>query len=1600
MTPDSPPEANGEEVVLHSIAGGSLSLLSNDTDPDEDQLVITHHTDPAIGTGTVDCGAGDCTYFPPVGFAGPFPLTASFEYTVGDGRGLFDTASVQVTLLPNLPPVAQDDRGTARFGDPTSIGVTGNDTDPEGDPLSVELCTPANHTPADDIPCKVAAEGVATCALTGCSYKAPPGFFGEDSFTYRVSDGNGGTDVATIYVAVLQNRAPVAIADEAHVSTRNHVEIDPVTNDSDPDDDAIHLDDWTPAHLGTVVCETTCRYTPDDGATGTDTFTYTISDGRGGSAVATVTIEIAENGPPTAVDDSAATIDTRTAALSVLGNDTDPDHDQLRVVSHTEGTIGTVACTFSACSYTLDAGYPGPFPATDSFTYVMTDGKTGSDEATVEITIETNRPPVANPDSAHAHGLALQPVSLLGNDTDPDGDPLTLVGVSSDRIGCSEFGCVYTPPPAPGGVYPFTDSIDYQISDGHGHLAAGTIAVEVVANGNPTAVDDNVTARTGREVLFSVLGNDGDPDGDPLTIVGSTPTGHGTVACPSSVYGKAPSCTYVSDAGYLGDDAFTYTIADGLGGATATATVRISVVPLNTPVEAFDDAITIYRAVTTDVNVTANDRDAENDPLRIVSWTPAPGAATAKGGFVSCPTQPGSGVCRYTPPVGNTTFPLVDTFTYRVTDGFAAVDEATVTITLDNRAPIATPDHAVAHGAVPESINVLANDSDPDDDPIVSLAVDLTGATGTATCSVLTGHCRYSPAAGILGTDVFHYTITDSRGASATTTVTVDVVANRPPDAVDDIVNVGASLAPASINVRSNDSDLDGDFISVVPSGPSATDHGTVECDAEGCVYTRAPGPASSDTFDYVLDDGHGGQDAATVHIGLDEVALVIGLRSAPNPSSLGQPVTFTATIQAPGLGLPTGHVTFLDDGISIGSAAVTNGTARLTIDTLGVGSHPIVASYVGSGGLAGQSGMSPVVVHVVGIAATTTTLTSDLDPSAVGATVTFTASVSESGPGSPTGTVTFLDGATELGTATLTGGAATLPVSTLAAGVHDIAARYDGDASFAGSTSVVLHQHVGTPTAIDDLAAVSEDALPTRVDVLANDTDPDAGDTLAIVDMSDPAHGSSSIDDGGTPGDPTDDAVLYQPDADFNGPDSLTYTISDGTQQASATVSIIVSPVNDAPLAADLVVAPAIPAGAVRTITLTGTDIDSASLGFAIVDAPTAGSLGQVGTPVCTPAGHGVTCTATVDYTAGSADDTFSFRVNDGDLDSNLGSVAITVITAPNPPPVVNAGPAVSGTEGSAVSLDGTVTNSPASDSLTQTWSYTLGAGTDAGMSCQFADDHAIDTTIRCTDDGTVTLTLTADDGVNPPVAASATLTLANADPTVSITSPADGANVEVGASVDLSAALGDPGINDSQTCSIAWGDAVTSSRNHRSRQLCRQPHLRHGRPTNDHRDGDRRRCRPEERIGGDHGHRRAQPATGRQRRSRRLGHRGIGRQPRRHGHQQPGQRQPDPDLVVHARRGDRRRDELPVRRRPRHRHDHPCTDDGTVTLTLTADDGVNPPVAASATLTLANADPTVSSPARCRPPGPVSTSVCRLRSPTPASTTRRRVRSRGVTR
>jgi hypothetical protein len=180
---------------------------------------------------------------------------------------------------------------------------------------------------------------------------------------------------------------------------------------------------------------------------------------------------------------------------------------------------------------------------------------------------------------------------------------------------------------------------------------------------------------------------------------------------------------------------------------------------------------------------------------------------------------------------------------------------------------------------------------------------------------------------------------------------------------------------------------------------------------------------------------------------------------SSVNPSAFHRSVTFKATVTPSFGATPLGNVAFKNNGVVVGTVALSGGVALFTTNSLAVGSHAIVAVYETSG--KDIASVSAAITQTVNKAATTSTVTSSVNPSSWHQSVTFTANVAGAFGGTPTGTVMFKNGATVVGTGTLSGGVATLSTAALAVGVHSITAVYSGDADFTAGTSSPLAQTV-----------------------------------------------------------------------------------------------------------------------------------------------------------------------------------------------------------------------------------------------------------------------------------------------------------------------------------------------------------------------------------------------------------------------------------------------------------------------------------------------------------------------------------------------------------
>lgn len=377
----------------------------------------------------------------------------------------------------------------------------------------------------------------------------------------------------TLGPEVLVNRPPVAVDDAATVlrnASANPIAV--LANDSDPDGDPLSVTQVSTPANGTATSGAggIVLYVPRTGFTGSDTFTYTISDGR---LSATATVRITVNAaPPTLVADSASTRRNTPVTLNVLTNDSDPAGGALTLTAL--GTPANGSVTFTAAgqvTYTPRQGFAGQ----DTFTYRARNEAGIEAESRVTVTVAAD-PPVANPDSASTSFATAVTVNVLANDTDPAGEALTLLSVSTPASGTLTFSAqgavTYRPSTT---FFGGTETLTYRIRNPAGVEASSTVTFTVAAPLPPIAVEDFRQGDGVNPTVIDVLTNDRDPQGLRLTVVSVTiPTrGTATILADNSVRYQPTAALW------CGIDTFLYTIRNEAG-LTAISRVVVQRAPL------------------------------------------------------------------------------------------------------------------------------------------------------------------------------------------------------------------------------------------------------------------------------------------------------------------------------------------------------------------------------------------------------------------------------------------------------------------------------------------------------------------------------------------------------------------------------------------------------------------------------------------------------------------------------------------------------------------------------------------------------------------------------------------------------------------------------------------------------------------------------------------------------------------------------------------------------------------------------------------------------------------------------------------------------------
>jgi hypothetical protein len=323
-------------------------VLGNDTDAESNLLHdAVKLSDPTNGSVTFN-GDGSFTYTPNADYNGP----DSFTYKVTDGMDDSNVATVNLTVNSvNDNPVAVDDTGSTAEDTPLVVsapGVLGNDSDSDGGTLSAGSASdPANGS-------------VVLNADGSYTYTPDADFNGADSFTYDVSDGQGGTDTGTVNITVSGDAdAPVANDDAYNTSLNTPLTVAApgvLGNDTDADADSLTAGSASDPAGGAVslAADGSFTYTPDPGFTGADSFTYVADDGNAGTDSATVNISVADTGP-TAIsvgDVSVAEGDAGTTVASFTITRTGVTSGSSTVKYKTSGGTATAGSDYTAVPLT------------------------------------------------------------------------------------------------------------------------------------------------------------------------------------------------------------------------------------------------------------------------------------------------------------------------------------------------------------------------------------------------------------------------------------------------------------------------------------------------------------------------------------------------------------------------------------------------------------------------------------------------------------------------------------------------------------------------------------------------------------------------------------------------------------------------------------------------------------------------------------------------------------------------------------------------------------------------------------------------------------------------------------------------------------------------------------------------------------------------------------------------------------------------------------------------------------------------------------------------------------------------------------------------
>jgi len=744
-----------------------INVLLNDTGLDDGFGSMSIHKAPQFGTVVVNANR-TITYTPSYMFVG----TETFQYFVEDVDGDYSVATVTVTVSdrPDYLPVANDDYRGATYNTPRIVDVLINDTGLEDAPIKVTKTTdPAYGTVA------VNADNTITYTPNGT-------YLGQVQFKYTVTDSDGDSDDATVFINVkVKNMIPDAYDDIVTTLVNTPVQIHVLDNDSLLFEGIKGLYVHVAPRWGTAVvnADNTITYTPGNWFIGNDEFVYYVEDVDGDYDIATVRISVLDqqNAIPIANDDRRGTSKNTPVDIDVLINDDGLDDGWIRVFIKENPNISTGVVVVKAdntVTFTPATDYLGDAV----FKYFITDRNNDtSNVATVTVVVkEVNYVPVANKDTISTVMNAPILIDVVANDTGLE-DGLDYIKLMNRPL--HGFAYVFDNRNIkyfPASWFVGTDSLTYMVVDADGDygIAKVIITIKDRVDHKPQANPDGRGTSKNQPVTVDVLFNDSGMEDGGLTLILNNLPSHG-----SAVLNVDNTVTYTPATDYLGEDVFYYQVCD-FDSDCSSAAVTINVKNSNLVPIAVNDTITTYKNRSVAVPVLFNDKNLNDGGTSVkIHVKPINGSAIV---------NPDKSVT-YTP---KTDYFGIDSLWYLVSDidgDYALAKMVVEVLNRENNTPDAQDDEAETFINTSILIDVLANDTYLTDG-VKSVAIILSPVNGNFTVDAY-NRVLYTPLNGYKGGDSFTYRVCDLDDDCDEATVNVTVV----PDATK-LIDIPEAFSP------------------------------------------------------------------------------------------------------------------------------------------------------------------------------------------------------------------------------------------------------------------------------------------------------------------------------------------------------------------------------------------------------------------------------------------------------------------------------------------------------------------------------------------------------------------------------------------------------------------------------------------------------------------------------------------------------------------------------------------------------------------------------------------------------------------------------------